>query len=388
MSQISDILIVGGGPAGALLAHKLASHGLSVVVLERSPQVKRKVCGEYLCPLGVKLLDDEGLTNEIVGEFLPLHGMLMVTSSGIEVPTSFPCAKEFHGVSVNREQFDSKFLKRAEKSGAQIQQGVAVTKIFRVGDLWAAETTRGRFIGRILIGADGRSSVVSKSLSNDVEVQGRRVALHAFVESAALNNRYGEMHLFSSGAYIGLNPTGASEVNFSLVLDNEELRQLGGAFKAMNHYLERSPNLKARFAPFENEGAILGAYPIQHRTHSIVPAKNVALIGDAAGFIDPLTGEGMYNALLSAQILGDEIISGLGTALLAPPSVFSNYKKKYIRVLRNKMLLNRGFQKIIRYPWVTDLLARFLLTRKHRADAFIGIIGNIYSPLQGLLKLI
>jgi menaquinone-9 beta-reductase len=388
MNQHTDVLIVGAGPAGALAAHKMAKAGMRVVVLEKSPDIKRKICGEYLCPLGLQLLKDEGVADEIVGNFLRLKGMLIVTAEGTEVVTEFPSPETYEGVSVNRAIFDANLIKRAQLSGADVKLSAEVKQIYRSGEHWVVESSQGTFTARVLIGADGRRSIVSKCLNNDLINDGKRVAIHAFATLSQDSLRQGEMHLFSDGAYIGINPTGNREVNFSLVLDAVDLQKLGGPFRALNAYLSRSANLSSRFHLFEDEEQIKATFPIQHRTKSIIPGKNVALIGDAAGFVDPLTGEGMYNALLSSQILSDEIILGLKNSLFVQKNTFENYRSQYSKVLHHKVMLNRFFQIIIRYPKVVETIAHFLLKRRSRADAFIGIIGNIYSPLQGFLKLI
>jgi menaquinone-9 beta-reductase len=388
MSRQADVLIIGAGPAGALAAHKMAKAGVRVVVLEKSPEIKRKICGEYLCPLGLELLKEEGLAAEIVGDFLKLKGMLIVTAQGTEVVTEFPSPELYQGVSVNRAIFDANLIKRAQQSGAEVHLSAEVKNIHRSGEHWVVESNQGTYMARVLIGADGRRSIVSKCLDNDIMNDGKRVAIHAFAFLQTENIRQGEMHLFADGAYIGINPTGTQEVNFSLVLDANDLQKLGGPLKALNAYLSQSSQLSKRFHIFENEAQVKATFPIQHRTKTIIPSQNVALIGDAAGFVDPLTGEGMYNALLSSQILADEIIKDLKTSLFVQQKTFARYKYQYSKVLNHKIMLNRFFQIIIRRPKLVEGIARFLLKRQSRADAFIGIIGNIYSPLQGFLKLI
>jgi geranylgeranyl reductase family protein len=388
MNQAVDILIVGGGPAGAFLAYKLAKLGMKTVVLEKSPQIKRKVCGEYLCPLGVELLEQEGIALQTINDFLPLKGMLIVTPSGTEVRTEFPYPQQFHGVSVNRELFDNNLLQIAMQAGADIKLEREVKKIQRRGEHWVIDTNKEQFVSRILIGADGRRSIVSKLLENDAPNSKKRVALHAFTNTAKENIRQGEMHIFKNGAYVGLNPTGTNEVNFSLVLDSHELQNFGGPLQALNHYILESANLKSRFQLFTKEMHISATYPIQHSTKSITPQNGVALVGDAAGFVDPLTGEGMYNALLSAKLLAEEISIDRTLSLFVTKKAFSRYRTKYAKVLKNKTHLNKAFQRLIRHPLLVELIAKFLLTRQARANAFIGIIGNIYTPLQGIIKII
>lgn len=388
MNNSFDILIVGAGPAGAFLAHKLAKIGLRTLVLEKNITPKRKVCGEYLCPLGVDLLKREGIEDQIVGNFLPLGGMLIVTASDTVVDTSFPLKERYRGVSVNRQIFDARLIELARGSGAEFKTGAEVRKITQHTNKWIVETTVGTFTTQVLVGADGRGSIVSKTFQNDVSNVSKRVALHVLVDNKNKNFRRGEMHIFNNGAYIGLNPTGEKEVNFSLVLDAEELKKLGTPLQALNHYLAKSKNLSTRFSKFSENDKISTAFPIQHQTRSIVPRHNVALIGDAAGFVDPLTGEGMYNALLSASLLAEEITKDSKENLNITKQVFVNYQKQYSKVLKQKIILNRMFQLLIRRPRLIEWVASYLLKKQARADTFIGIIGNIYSPAKGIIKLI
>jgi flavin-dependent dehydrogenase len=106
------------------------------------------------------------------------------------------------------------------------------------------------------------------------------------------------------------------------------------------------------------------------------------LIGDAAGFVDPLTGEGIFNALLSAQILVDCLRTR------DREDVESKFTKSYVKLLAGKRRLNQTFQWILRRPALIESIAGFLLQKQRRADTFIGIVGNVYSPGAGLLKLL
>lgn len=385
MSQVLDALIIGAGPAGSFAAYKLSQIGVSVVLLEKSSQLKRKVCGEYLCPAGAELLKSEGF--DMSSTTLPLNGMLMVSSKGTEINADFPRLERSKGLAINREIFDSYLLEKAKEAGARVLLGAEVKNISRSGEHWIVETATDRYITRLLVGADGRKSLVSKFLKNDVELPVKRVALHAYALSEELNRRRGEMHLFENGSYVGVNPTGEHEVNFSLVLDADELQALGGPRSALNHYIHKSKNLSSRFTPFAEDDVITAAYPIQHRTRSIIPAPHVALLGDAAGFVDPLTGEGMYNALLSAKIFSEEIKKARSQSLIIQQKAFEHYEKRYSQVLKSKIRLNRFFQFLIKKPKWVELVARFLKTHPSRANAFMGIIGNVYSPIEGLLKL-
>ncbi len=386
MSEIYDVIVSGAGPAGAFLALQLSKIGMKVLVLDKNLTSKRKICGEYLCPKGVELLEEQGLDEWILGSFAPLYGMTVFTSTGRKVPTYFP--KGHKGRSIKRDVFDGKLVELAKASGAIFSFGETLRSLSRRVDLWQIKTDKGEYLTRSLVGADGRASFVSKALGNDKIVESKRVALHVYAKSMKATDRQGEMHLFEDGSYIGLNPIDEAEVNISLVTDASSVQGLGGPLKALNHYLSQSLELKSRFSLFTETDRISSAFPITHSTKSIVPGQKVALVGDAAGFIDPLTGEGLYNALFSASLLAKEFTKNRKERLCLNQSLFNNYQVQYQYHLRHKQILNRLFQLLIRKPKLVDWVALYLQTRQTRADAFIAIIGNIYSPLKGLAKII
>ena len=109
-----DAIVIGGGPAGSISAMGLAKLGLSVVLLEKRAQITRKVCGEYLCPRGVDLLEALELRTEAEAMFSKVYGMNIYTSSGTEVLTEFPTTKAVanYGLSLNRETFDNFLLNK------------------------------------------------------------------------------------------------------------------------------------------------------------------------------------------------------------------------------------------------------------------------------------
>jgi flavin-dependent dehydrogenase len=399
MKHIYDFIVIGAGPAGSFVSYMLAKKGLKVLLIDRHSVMPRKVCGEYLCPKGVSLLQSHGLGDRIIGEFLPLKGMDIYTSQGTFVPTEFPkkmmvpnhdtlmpCILN-GGVAVRRDVFDKNILDLAVVSGAVFKGGLSLKSISMNSDKWVIETDQGSFMSNAVIGADGRQSKVSKTFQNDLVSKNRRVALHCFVQNRNTNIRKGEMHLFEDGSYIGIDPTSANELNFSLVLDAEYLKKWKNPVLALNNYISQSKNLSERFELLNLETKVHATFPISHEVKTVIPAYKVALIGDAAGFVDPLTGEGMYNALYSAEILAFELINHLQKHLLLSNEPFERYNREYRKVLNAKSKLNKGFQWLIRRPKLVEVIARFILQKEKRANAFIGIVGNIYTPVEGFIKL-
>lgn len=388
MNKIYDVIIVGAGPAGSFCAANLAESGLSVLVLDSQKEVKRKVCGEYLCPLGVTLLKDYRL-EDIVNAYPKVMGMNIFSPKGRKLETNFPKSENIsdYGISVNRKTFDEKLIRLAALKGANIQMNTPITKITNGASFWTLEDVhQNSFKCRLLIGADGKRSIVSKSLELDVEVKRKRIAIHCWKILDHEIERKGQMHIFKDGSYIGLDPTGTHEINISLVCRPTMIKKHGGQLGTLNHYIQESSYLKDFIGVIEEDLPIYTVSPVSHKVKSAI-YKNAALIGDAQGFIDPLTGEGILNALWTASILSREVISQ-SHGICDYSKALKAYDKSRLSTLKQKVKLNEGFQYVIKNNIIVELLAIYLSKFQKRADSFIGIIGNIYSPYEGIKKIL
>ena len=106
-------------------------------------------------------------------------------------------------------------------------------------------------------------------------------------------------------------------------------------------------------------------------------------MGDASGYIDPLTGEGIYGAFWTAEALVRELAAGWSDL----PRALARYARIRARDQRHKAALCEGFQQIIRRPWLADRVHALLSLRQGVADSFIGIVGNSYSPARGFARI-
>lgn len=369
-----DYLIVGGGPAGSLVSLLLARSGKSVVLLESKTRMGRKICGEYLCPAGVKLLRSLELSFDFEKEFLPIFGMNLYSKN------SFVSSKFLNneiGLSVNREKFDSKLLDLSAKAGTQQFFGEHAQKFEALENSIHVTTLSGLlFETNFLIGADGRLSTVArefglnKTKANNFE----RVAIHQNFKPKVTFDRVGEMHLFPDGSYIGIDPIG-EDVNVSLVTDKRKLLTDSPA-KILEKYLIQSKNILERIDG-NSDLKVSTVFPLRHEVVAI-QKERVALVVDAAGFFDPLTGEGIYYALLSSSILAE---------LLLTEKVHL-YGATYKRLLGQKKMVNFLFQITIKHQIAIDLIASFLLKSREHADYFISLVGNVISPKNYLKWLI
>lgn len=366
------IFIVGAGPAGAMAAY-LLSQKHQVTLIEAKPAVVQKVCGEYLCPPGKGLLISLGFKDFIDEHFEPIKGMRIVSQKGTEVICHFPTPHE--GLALKRDLLENKLIEMARNQGTKIIFNEAFENCTYEKNEWTIKTRNQTFKADLLVGADGRRSQVSKLLKLHQESTNNRVAIHCFLEKKKNFLRLGEMHLFPDGTYTGLNPIKDGHTNFSLVCNNHKIKEHKNLSNLINHYIQASKILSEEFNLTDHKTHITSVFPVGHETKDII-TEHAALIGDAAGFVDPLTGEGIYQGLLSAKILANNI-EDLG-----------NYKKIKTQLTDGKRKLNVFFQWSIKQPWFCERIAQHLKRDTRRAEAFVGVIGNIDTPISGLKKIL
>ena len=185
-----DVVIVGAGPAGLLCGRMLAEAGYRVLILEARPKVDHKLCGAYLCPSGVRLLEEMGLLPAMEQRFHPVHGMILHSPNGGSVTSYFPeppqrsTSRLHHGMSLDRQAFDTFLVKEYLNAGGRLEMGQRLKNMQLHNNGWELETDQHRRIRtRLLVGADGRRSFVAKHLGLSRRPNEKRMAVHAFMPS-------------------------------------------------------------------------------------------------------------------------------------------------------------------------------------------------------------
>lgn len=377
MNPSYDFCIIGFGPAGALAAYQLKKQGFNVALIEKRKKHSRKVCGEYLTPSGVDELHQMGLSH-LCKDFLKIHGMKIVSPYGKILSCDFPIEIDAicYGYSINREQFEFELEKLLNSQGIKILWAEALQEIIDKKDSFVINSTNLSIKSKYIIAADGRNSKTARLLSLNQKINNHRIAVHCYLEEKT-HDRMGEMHLFRDGAYVGLNPITEKEWNISLVCDYEKVQSLHGARQTIEYYINQSQHLKNRFK-LKQEDTIYSVYPLMQKTITNVN-KRVAFIGDASGFLDPLTGEGITNAIKTSHLLAQSI-----QVSSSIENAFKIYDQTRKKSFRPKFILNLFFQQIIRWPIICQLIAIYLDQSQFKKNAFVAIIGNIYSPFTGL----
>jgi menaquinone-9 beta-reductase len=373
--SLETMAICGAGFAGLIAGILLQKQGHKVVILERKALQTRPVCGEYLSPEGVRLF--EKLFPGWLNDYEKLLGMMIVSPGGEKVDTVFP--EGSFGRSLNRATLQQKLSDYFVSLGGHIFYGQQILKIERRGEVYFLETTSMSGLVKSIIGADGRKSFVAKCLDlKEEKIKHKRLAVHAYVKPKRPLPKQGQMHLLKDGSYIGINPIHADEVNFSIVTTQENVKKYASQKDYLNAVIKDSPFLEEVFPVLENED-IKTAYPISRVALGIANWRH-CLIGDASGFIDPLTGEGMTTALKTAIMLADFVKNSSSLE-----EAYQKYAIKRKSEFRQKEKLNHFFQILITWPSVCDRIAQVLQRSRRARILFVGVIGNVLTPMQGLI---
>jgi 2-polyprenyl-6-methoxyphenol hydroxylase-like FAD-dependent oxidoreductase len=293
----ADVAVIGGGPVGAVAAMLLARHGRRVVLLERASVPRDKPCGEGLLPSGVRVL--AGLGVDLAAEgFPPVHGVRYRLPAAGSVRGEL---RQGCGFGVRRARLDPLLAARAAACpGVTFLAGHAATGVTVGPDAVRVETDAGSLRARLLVGADGLRSAVARWLG--------------WARPPHAGGRYGLVgHLAASGpprdeivvtmlddVEVYAAPSGPEEVLAAVLGPRGALREPGASVAASYRRVveEAHPEL----AGAALAGRVVGAGPLRVRPRQVAGGR-AFLAGDAAGFLDPLTGDGLAAGLTQAEAL-------------------------------------------------------------------------------------
>ncbi len=390
----ADVIVAGGGPAGAAVARHLARRGISVVVLDRVNFPRDKVCGDFVGPaalvelgaLGVRDMDGYLASNVARRAALYLDGKELISRL-------FPRLEGMpaYGRVVPRYILDNWIVSSARQAGARLMTGYPVVGFKIAGDGVMVEVAapNGRLTlrSRLLIGADGSSSTVARVMRGSAPPRGDRiVAVRAYYENVGGADDQLDLY-FTSEAFPGyywLFPTGRGEANVGLGMALETIPAHDETPVALlNRLIEKDAALAARLKGARLRGKIVG-WPLITYNHRLpIVTDRVMLIGDAAGLINPLNGEGIQYALLSARWAADTVAQcvrrgDFSAAALAPYAAKVERELRYDMALARlivQMITNRGLNPV----WLEAL--RIIAARARKDAAYAEIAGGILAGL-------
>jgi len=391
-----DAVVVGAGPAGATTALLLARAGASVLLVDRARFPRDKACSEYLSPATTEILErlDRDVLAEVEGAaHAKLYGMKVVAPGGAAMCGRFRGPRSY-SFALPRTTFDTMLLAAARRAGAHVCEATTVENLVWQKGAVAGVVARscdGQRVtrtARIVVGADGLRSVVARRLGPVRSSPPRRVAFAAHVADVAGIDGVGELHVSQRG-YVGLGPVGGGVTTVALVLPlatvRKERRDVRSGFFTE---LEKFPGLAGRFDPrrLVRDVLVTGPFAQWSRT-AAAPGGGALLVGDAADFFDPFTGQGIYSAMRGAELAAACLIPALarGVGEPIPPAALRPYLLARRREFSGKWLLERLIGVGVGWPALTNRVVRRLAGRPDLADLLVSATGNIV-PARAVLR--
>ncbi len=396
-----DVIVIGGGPAGCAMALDLNRRGYDVALCDQAKFPRDKVCGEFISPGADPILEQLGVLSSI--EALSpkrLKGVAISSYESAELEIDYPTSTETGlsptSLSVPRYQLDALFLKQVQNAGVKVFEQHKITDfIFDDGCVvgvkgWDETKTSFSLNGKLVVDAGGRNAVSLRKFNLKREPKGNsKIAFSAHWQGVRLPHDYCYMHVSHPG-YTGISSVGNGRANVVLVVEAREksldLTQktltgdgklaLRGGAEAFYHRVLMQNSRRCKM--LEGGERVEPVRSVESLAFAVkpVPCGGLVLVGDATGFIDPFTGEGIYLSLRSSQLAGEVIHSGFQNSNFSR-NFLSVYDERRKQEFGGKFLLSRILQGLIYNRVLCNRVMKSLSANRVLAETLVGVIGDI-----------
>ncbi len=377
-----DVVIAGAGPAGCIAAIVLARAGVRVLLFDRARFPRPKLCGDSLNPGAVALLERLQLTGFPEDRAVRADGIIVTGEGGARICARYPGA--VRGRFVSRTDLDVWLLEQALKAGAQFEDAARVVGPVVATDA-AGQTVTGirvartgrderTLAARLTIAADGRRSAVAFAVGlAHHPVRPRRWAVGGYFEGVTGLSSFGEMHI-RAGRYIGVAPLPGGLANACVVTDDlDQLRGHRDVAAVLAMQIARDPNLRGRFASARAVTRAVALGPLAVDSNS-AGMPGLLLAGDAAGFIDPMTGDGLYFAMRGGELAAHAALLALAARAEVPHCWLAARRRREFGFKRG---FNRTLRLIVSQPGAVAVASRVARVYPAAIRHMVRIAGDV-----------
>jgi menaquinone-9 beta-reductase len=346
-----DVIVCGAGPAGSVAATVLARGGARVLLLDRARFPRDKLCGDTLNPGTLACLRRLGLAEDLEARSSPIDGMIVSGERGTRIHARY--RRGAHGLAILRRDLDQSLLQAAAASGARVEEGVlargplldSTAGVPRVrGVVLAGRHGEDiRVPAPIVIAADGRRSRLALALRLIRHPpRPRRWVIGAYFENVAGMSTFGEMHV-RRRRYVGVAPVPSDLTNICYV------SEITGGFddpaSALWDAIRADPDLAERCAAARmvTPPTSMGPLAVEARACGV---PGLLLAGDAAGFIDPMTGDGLRFAIQGGELAARAALGALADGRAAHQRLAVWRRRAFTR----KHCFNRALRSLVAAP--------------------------------------
>lgn len=399
VERTAEVAVVGGGPAGAAIATRLAAAGHEVVLFERFREPRWRACGVYASPRTRDRLSALGLHGARLASLIrPISAMSVESVAGAR------CRLEYseHGgaCGFDRVRLDRELLDGAAAAGALVREGAVVrslepsraaTQAARLSV--STESGPETWTAALVVGADGPGSTVARAfgvLRASRRFRRAGLTLHhpdpaALAPALPMEARM----VIGRGWYCGLAPVPGERVNIGIVVAEGRVRAAAsegrGKDGVVRDVLASIPGPRQPWQDTSSSDEVAVALPLAHRVTRRA-GRGFLLVGDAAGFIDPLSGEGLHRALVSTELGADaaEIwLRGRGQPLNATTAL-ERYDRRMSARFRSKDVLSWLLQVFVEQPRLLDHALDRLARRPQASRTFARVMADLVPASRGL----
>lgn len=390
---VHDAIVVGAGPAGSAFAAHLARRGFDVLLLDRARFPRDKACGEYTSPETEKVLARLGALDAVLqAGARRLPSMRVISPAGRTFSMDYcpPGVQSGpHVLATPRRILDATLVDHARASGAKVVEGAKVEgMVMRDGKAGGVVVRSGGKVqeeqSRLVVGADGVHSAIVRSLGLAAPLRWpQNLGLVAHYRGYKGLDSWGEMHVSARG-YAGLAPLSNGLLNVGLVMPMRAASDKveGGANGRFEAFANSFPQVAQVLSGATRVTSVRGVGPLGSRVRRTTGAGYM-LVGDAAGFFDPFTGEGVYKALRGAELASQVAADALECDDLSPRSL-AKYSAQRRREFGAKELVCKLVQVFVGIPPAMNYVASRLSERAAPRKVLTGVLGDFTDARAAL----